>query len=76
MKKALKIISTVSILLFGILWITSKFDMLSNYNTVDTRTFFVLLYLFTNLKYFQMETKDKNAEIEKLKLQLDKINEN
>jgi len=28
--------------------------------------------LFTSLKYFQMEVKDKNAEIQELKLKLEK----
>ncbi|WP_111310128.1 hypothetical protein [Confluentibacter sediminis] len=72
MKKILKIISTVSIVLFGILWISSKFDFLTEYNSSDIRTFFVLIYLFTSLKYFQMEVKDKNAEIQELKLKLEK----
>jgi Gpi18-like mannosyltransferase len=73
MKKILKIISTVSIVLFGILWISSKFDFLTEYNSFDIRTFFVLIYLFSSLKYFQMEVKDKNAEIQELKLKLKKI---
>ena len=74
MKKILKIISTVSIVLFGILWISSKFDFLTGYNSFYIRTFFVLIYLFSSLKYFQMEVKDKNAEIQELKLKLKKIN--
>ncbi|NCP07248.1 MAG: hypothetical protein GW810_12715 [Flavobacteriales bacterium] len=72
MKKALKIISTVSIVLFGILWITSKFDFLIEYNSIDFRNILILIYLFTSLKYFQMEVKDKNAEIQELKLKLKK----
>ena len=73
MKKTLKIASTVSILLFGILWISSKFDFLSEYNSIDFRNVLVLIYLFTSLKYFQMEVKDKNKEIQELKLKLKKI---
>ena len=72
MKKTLKIVSTVSILLFGILWISSKFSFLPEFNSPDIRTFFVLIYLFTSLKYFQMEVKDKNAEIQELKIRLEK----
>jgi len=72
MKKALKIISTVSIVLFGILWITSKLDFLIEYNSIDFRNILILIYLFTSLKYFQMEVKDKNAEIQELKLKLKK----
>ncbi|WP_425077905.1 hypothetical protein [Psychroserpens sp. S379A] len=74
MKKTLKIISTVSIILFGILWISSKFDFLTKYNSIDFRNILVLIYLFTSLKYFQMEVKDKNAEIQELKLKLKKGN--
>ena len=73
MKKTLKIISTVSIVLFGILWISSKFDFLTDYNSIDFRNILVLIYLFTSLKYFQMEVKDKNREIQELKLKLEKI---
>ena len=72
MKKILKIISTISIILFGILWISSKFDFLIEYNSPDIRTFFVLIYLVTSLKYFQMEVRDKNDEIKELKLILEK----
>jgi len=72
MKKTLKIISTVSIVLFGILWITSKLDFLIEYNSIDFRNILILIYLFTSLKYFQMEVKDKNAEIQELKLKLKK----
>lgn len=62
MKKTLKIISTVSILLFGILWVSSKFDFLTEYNSIDFRNILVLIYLFTSLKYFQMEIKDKTLK--------------
>ena len=72
MKKTLKIISTVSIILFGILWISNKFDFLTEYNLIDFRNILVLIYLFTSLKYFQMEVKDKNTEIQELKLKLKK----
>ena len=70
MKKILKIISTISIVLFGVLWISSKFDFLNEFNSIDIRHILVLIYLFTSLKYFKMEVKDKNAEIQDLKLKL------
>jgi hypothetical protein len=73
MKKTLKILSAVSIVLFGVLWISSKFNFLNEFNSVDIRNILVLIYLFTSLKYFQMEVKDKNAEIQELKLNLEKI---
>jgi hypothetical protein len=72
MKKTLKIVSTVSIVLFGVLWISSKFNFLNEFNSVDIRNILVLIYLFTSLKYFQMEVKEKNAEIQELKLNLEK----
>jgi hypothetical protein len=70
MKKILKIIATVSIVLFVILIISSKFNFLNEFNSVDIRNILVLIYLFTSLKYFQMEVKEKNAEIQELKLKL------
>jgi hypothetical protein len=72
MKKTLKIVSTVSIVLFGVLWISSKFNFLNEFNSVDIRNILVFIYLFTSLKYFQMEVKEKNAEIQELKLNLEK----
>ncbi|OBQ54590.1 hypothetical protein JJL45_14305 [Tamlana sp. s12] len=71
MKKALKITSTVSILLFGILWLASKFDFLTAYQSPEIRNLLVLVYLITSLKYFQMSVKDKDAEIKELKLKLE-----
>ena len=72
MKKTLKIISTVSIVLFGVLWISSKINFLNEFNLTEIRNILVLIYFFTSLKYFQMEVKDKNAEIQDLKLKLEK----
>jgi len=50
----------------------SKFDFLTEYNSIDFRNILVLIALFTSLKYLQMEVKDKNAEIQELKLKLEK----
>ena len=61
MKKTLKKISTVSIVLFNIL---------KEFNLTEIRSFLVLIYLFSSLIYFKMEVKDKNAEIQDLKLKL------
>lgn len=72
MKKTLKIISTISIVLFGILWISSQFNFLTEFNSTDLINILVVIYLFTSLKYFQMEVKDKNTEIQELKLKLEK----
>lgn len=70
MKRILKIISTTSILLFGILWIADKFGFIEDYNSIDLRNVLVLIYLLTSLKYFQILVKDKNEEIETLKIKL------
>ena len=72
MKKALQIIYTLSILLFGILWVLNKFDVLIQFNSVAFRNFLVFIFLFSRLKYFQMELKDKNTEIQDLKSKLNK----
>ena len=72
MKKALQIIYTLSILLFGILWVLNKFDVLIQFNSIAFRNFLVFIFLFSRLKYFQMELKDKNTEIQDLKSKLNK----
>ena len=72
MKKTLKIISTLALILFGVLWVSSKLNYLNEFNSIDTRNVLVLIYLFTSLKYFQIEVKDKNSEIQELKLKLEK----
>ncbi|QSS96943.1 hypothetical protein [Psychroflexus sp. ALD_RP9] len=70
MKKLFKIASTASIVLFGIFWILSQFNFLTDYISTDIRNIFVLIYLFTSLKYFKLELNDKKTEINKLKMQL------
>jgi len=70
MKKSLKIISIFSIILFGTLWILSKFIDSAEFNTIEIRNVLVLIYLFTSLKYYQMEARDKDAVIEELKAKL------
>jgi hypothetical protein len=72
MKKTLKIISTLALILFGVLWVSSKLNYLNEFNSIDIRNVLVLIYLFTSLKYFQIEVKDKNSEIQELKLKLEK----
>lgn len=70
MKKSLKIISIFSIILFGMLWILSKFIDSAEFNTIEIRNILVLIYLFTSLKYYQMEVRDKDAVIKELKAKL------
>jgi hypothetical protein len=74
MKKTLKIISTLALILFGVLWVSSKLNFMNEFNSIDIRNILVLIYLFTSLKYFQIEVKGKNAEIQELKLKLEKQN--
>jgi hypothetical protein len=60
--------------LFGILWILSKFIDSTEFNTIwEYRDVLILIYLFTGLKYYQMEVKDKNAIIKELKTKLREI---
>ena len=66
MKKILKYISTISILLFLVLWILSKFIDKSNFETIEIRNILVLIYLVTSLKHYKMEVEDKNIEIQDL----------
>lgn len=47
---------------------------MNEFNSIDIRNILVLIYLFTSLKYFQIEVKDKNSEIQELKLKLEKQN--
>lgn len=70
MKKALKLISISSILLFAVLWVFEKYIHLNGYNTMDHRNTLVLIYLFASLKYFQLVNKDKDAIIKNLKSKL------
>jgi uncharacterized membrane protein len=70
MKKAIKIISDVSIILFGISLIVSKFNESIEWNSNGLRNVLVIIYLITSLYYSKMEIKDKNREIQELKLKL------
>ncbi|MGZ5263194.1 MAG: hypothetical protein ACXWCF_05325 [Kaistella sp.] len=74
MKKTWKIIATVSSILFVILWITSYFNVWQEFNSMDMRNTLLVIYLFTSLQYFQMEAKDKNAEIKELRLKMENLN--
>lgn len=71
MKNTLKTISIISIALFTILWISGKFFE-SEYNMIEFRNLLVLIYLFTSLKYYQLELKTKDAVIASLQSKLEK----
>ena len=70
MKNSLKITSIISITLFGILLLLSKFTDSADFNTIEFRNILVLIYLFTSLKYYQLESREKNAIIKELKEKL------
>ncbi len=70
MKKISNIVSIVSITIFMILFILKFFDVLKDINTIDFRNMFVLIYLVSRLKYLELEIKDKNKKIKRLKSKL------
>ena len=70
MKKSLKIISVISIFAFMVLWLLGKFVDLNNFNTIDFRNVFVLIYLLSSLKYYQLDSREKDATIKELKEKL------
>ena len=70
MKKVIKIISDLSIILFGISLIVSKFNESIEWNSNGLRNILVIIYLIASLYYSKMEIKDKNREIQELKLKL------
>ena len=73
-KKILKIISEISIVGFGLLYVLEKFfDFTINENG-DFKNILVVLYLITTLIFYKMELKDKNLEISQLKFKLNKKN--
>jgi len=67
MKKALKTLSLASILIFGILWVSSKFSEDTTWNNGNVRGVLVLIYLVSSNKHYQLEIKDKDDEIAALK---------
>lgn len=67
MKKPLKIISIISLIIFAILWILGKFVDFENFNTLEISNIFVIIYLLSSLKYYQLDSKDKDAIIKELK---------
>jgi len=66
----MKIISEISIILFAVSLIVSKFNESIEWNSNGLRNVLVIIYLITSLYYSKMEIKDKNREIQELKLKL------
>ncbi len=76
MKQTLNIISTVSILLFSgvyFLDIVFNIDFFSQYK-IDN--LLVIIFFVTQLKYHQLDSKEKTNEINALKNQLSKYTNN
>jgi len=70
MKKSLKIISVISIFAFMILWLLGKFVDFENFDITETANIFVIIYLLASLKYYQLDSLDKDATIKELKEKL------
>ncbi len=69
-KRILKVVSELSIILFGVLYILEKFFDITISDGKDLRNIFVIFYLISSLIYYKMELKDKNKEINSLKNKL------
>lgn len=72
MKQFLKIISFISLSLFGVSLIASYIINNEFLNDNEHRSFLVITYLITSLLYYRMDNKEKNAEIQDLKRRLKK----
>ncbi|MEA5004968.1 hypothetical protein SDC9_144526 [bioreactor metagenome] len=72
MKKTLKIISIISLIIFAILWILGKFINIDAFNTTEIGNIFVIIYLLASLKYYQLDSREKDAIIKELKEKLGK----
>ena len=70
MKKGLKIIADISIILFGLFFIASKFSDVEIFENEDIRHSLVIIYLISNLFYLRMELKDKNLKVKELEYKI------
>lgn len=76
MKKTLKIIADISIILFGLFFIASKFSDVEIFDNEDVRHSLVIIYLISNLLYSRMELKDKNQKIKELEYKIQSFSSN
>ena len=74
MKRTYKIISTISIALFGVSLLLNWFGVFQNYMPQESNALFVIIYLVASLKYFRLELKEKNAKIQGLESKLKEKN--
>ncbi len=76
MKKTFNIISTVSILLFLIVYILNHLFEIDFLIKNDVANLLVVIYLVTRLLYYRIDNLDKTKEINSLKYQLSKNTNN
>ncbi len=63
----------MAIILFVISFVLNRLAIFTDYNSMDLQSIFVIIYLFTSLKYYTLEVKDKDAEIQHLKRKINKF---
>ena len=76
MKKGLKIIADISIILFGLFFIASKFSDVEIFENEDIRHSLVIIYLISNLFYLRMELKDKILKVKELEYKIQSFSSN
>jgi len=76
MKKGLKIIADISIILFGLFFIASKFSDVEIFENEDIRHSLVIIYLISTLFYLRMELKDKNLKVKELEYKIQSFSSN
>lgn len=69
-KTICKNISEITILIFGVIYISSFFVDLGYWNSSKLRNIFIVIYLISSLYYYKAELKDRKIEIDKLKSKL------
>ena len=70
MKTVFKCISRISILLFAVWYVGGKVTDWSLFQNVDISSMLVVIFLFTSMKYYQMDSRDKEETITQLKAML------
>lgn len=73
MKKVIQNISITALMLFIILFVTNKLNINIPYNSSDVQSLVVLIYLFTRMKYNQMEINEKEQTIKELNKKLNRL---
>jgi len=58
---------------FAISFLLNRLELFTAYNSIDLQSVFVIIYLFTSLKYYALEVKEKDVEITHLKGKLKQL---